>query len=89
MDLDLLTSDSDLELDAMEEQKPRKKYEYRARNFSEDLTNLELKQHLRVPVPVVDFLEERLSDQLSYPSHRNWPLTARQQVCNTANTVEI
>ena len=27
LDLDLLTSDSDLELDAIEEQKPRKKYE--------------------------------------------------------------
>ena len=27
LNLDLLTSDSDLELDATEEQKPRKKYE--------------------------------------------------------------
>ena len=27
LDLDILTSDSDLELDAVDEQKPRKKYE--------------------------------------------------------------
>ena len=27
LDLDLLTSDSDLELDALDDQKPRKKYE--------------------------------------------------------------
>ena len=54
--------------------------QFRTRNFSEELTILELKQQHRVPVQVVDFLEERLSDQLSYPSQRNRPLTAREQV---------
>ena len=34
LDLDILTSDSDLELDAIEETKPRKKYEVSRQNLS-------------------------------------------------------
>lgn len=54
--------------------------QYRERKFNEDLSIVEYKQRFRVPRIVVDILESRLTHILTYPSRRNNPLSARQQI---------
>lgn len=52
----------------------------RRRRFEENITPREYRQRFRVPMEVVDFLEHRLHDVLTYPSLRNNPLSAREQI---------
>ena len=53
---------------------------YNVRKFDEDCDDDVYKERHRIPREAVNFLEEKLHDKLSYKSHRNQPLTPRQQV---------
>lgn len=54
---------------------------FRTRRFEQTiLYPREFRQRFRVPPCVVDHLEEKLSPTLTYPTLRNNPLSARQQI---------
>lgn len=52
----------------------------RRRKFEETISPTEYRQRFRVPPEVVDFLEEKLDDVLTYPTLRNNPMSAREQI---------
>ncbi len=56
------------------------KLQFKDRKFDENCEDDVYRERHRIPREAVDYLEEKLHDQLSYQSRRNRPLTPRQQV---------
>ncbi len=54
--------------------------QFKDRKFDENCEDDVYRERHRIPREAVDFLEEKLHNQLSYQSRRNRPLTPRQQV---------
>jgi len=81
MDLDIST-DSDLEAAILEDLQPKQRQQrkFKKRSFGEVLGEVARQQQHRVPLEVVDYLEEVLTPLLQHPTKRNQPLTPRQQV---------
>jgi hypothetical protein len=50
------------------------------RSFGEAVDEVTRRQQHRVPLAVIDFLEERLSPLLQHPTQRNKALSPRHQV---------
>jgi hypothetical protein len=81
MDLDIST-DSDLEAAILEDLQPKQRQQrkFKKQSFGEVLGEVACQQQHRVPLEVVDYLEEVLTPLLQHPTKRNQPLTPRQQV---------
>ena len=81
MDLDI-SSDSDMEGAILEDLQPmqRRQRQFRKRSFGEDLGEVVRQQQHRVPLEVVNYLEEVLTPLLQHPTKRNQPFSPRQQV---------
>jgi hypothetical protein len=81
MDLDL-TSDSDMEAAILDDilPKPRQQRQFKKRSFGEAVDEVMRKQQHRVPLEVVNYLEDVLTPLLQHPTNRNQPLSPRQQV---------
>lgn len=60
---------------------PQPKKIFRLRGFEDSiLYPREFRQRFRVPLPVLDLLEDKLHAVLAYPTMRNRPLSPRQQI---------
>ena len=87
--MDIIDSDSDLEMAFMEavivpsfrrQRKQPVPRQFNTRQFDEDISDLFYRQQHRVPMSVIDLLEERIGDQLQHHTKRNQPLAPRHQV---------
>jgi hypothetical protein len=81
MDLGI-SSDEEMEM-AIADQllpKPRRARHFKERAFDEAIDEPTRRQQHRVPLAVVDYLEETIGHLLQHPTKRNKPLTPRQQI---------